>query len=144
MGGRNGKEQEMNGKLKMLVLIALSVVISTAALGSAQKAGAVITTQANNSGFFDPQGQANVCGVMVGGYIDPIDLYVSRAEWGPRAQTVRMFTRIEYLTSSGSWAYYTQDPVWQSRTFRSGYDWELLGTSSFSVPRGRYYRVTQF
>ena len=136
----------MNVKLKMLVPFALSAVISTAVLGSAQPANAVVTIQRDNAGFSSHfQDQANVCGVMFGsGYIDPIDLYLSRAEYGPQAQTVRMFTRIEYLTSSGGWAFYAQDPVWQSRTFRSGYDWELLTTGSFSVPRGRYYRVKQF
>ena len=123
----------------------ICAVISIAGLGAAQPAGAVVTVQNNNSGFSTHfEDQANVCGVMLGGYIDPIDLYLSRAEYGPWAQTVRMFTRIEYLTSSGGWAVYAQDPVWQVRAFRPDYHWELLSTGSFSVPRGRYYRVVQF
>ena len=136
----------MNWKLKMLTLTVLSAVISAAALGAARPASAQVTIQQDNSGFATifPE-QANVCGVLFGsGYIDPIDLYLSRAEYGPRTQTVRMFTRIEYLTKSGGWLLQAQDPVWQSRAFRPNYDWELMSTGSLSVPRGRYYRVIQF
>jgi hypothetical protein len=137
----------MNGKLKILALTAaISAVISTAGLGLAKPAGAQVTIQQDKAGYATHfQDQANLCGNLFGaGYIDPIDLYLSRTPYvSSRAQTVRMFTRIEYLTSSG-WAPYTQDAVWQERTFRPDYDWELLSTKSFSVARGHYYRVKQF
>jgi hypothetical protein len=137
----------MNGTLKMLALMAaITAAISIAGLGAAQPAGAAVTIQRDNSGFSTHfPDQVNTCGVMFGsGYIDPIDLYLSRAEWGPQAQTVRMFTRVEYKTNAGGWALQTQDAFWQERAFRPGYDWELFSTPTLSVPRGRYYRVKQF
>jgi hypothetical protein len=137
----------MTRKLKMLAgTAAISAVISIAGLGAAQPAGAQVTIQQYKAGFADHfQDQANVCGNNLGASIDPIDLYLSRTPYSPsRAQTVRMFTRIDYLTSSG-WAFYKQDPVWQVRTFQpESSDWVLVSTPTFSVARGNYYRVVQF
>jgi hypothetical protein len=138
----------MNGKLKTLALpVAISAVISIAGLGAANPASAAVTIQlAGQTGYSThyPE-QTNTCGNLMGAYVKPIELYLSRTSAYPsQTETIRMFSRIESSSNGSPWASYTQDAVWQERSLRPGETWALFSTRSFSVPRGRYYRVKQF